>query len=79
VGESLLTVCRWCRRYVAKGVDGLLKDAARSSRVKRLTPEKIKRVGLHMALHEKPPEATQWSVRSMARRQASPLAAASGG
>src|ERR1700680_929210 len=27
VGKSLLTVRRWRRRYVAKGVDGLLKDA----------------------------------------------------
>ncbi|MCA6112596.1 helix-turn-helix domain-containing protein, partial [Bradyrhizobium cenepequi] len=26
-GKSLLTVRRWRRRYVAKGVDGLLKDA----------------------------------------------------
>jgi hypothetical protein len=41
VGKSLLTVRRWRRRYVAKGVDGLLKDATRRSRVKPLTPEKI--------------------------------------
>jgi hypothetical protein len=34
VGKSLLTVRRWRRRYVAKGVDGLLKDATRPSRVK---------------------------------------------
>src|SRR6478609_6025683 len=65
VGKSLLTVRRWRRRYVAKGVDGLLKDATRPSRVKPLTPEKIKQV-VHMTLHEKPPNATQWSVRSMA-------------
>ena len=26
VGKRLLTVRRWRRRYVAKGVDGLLKD-----------------------------------------------------
>ena len=65
VGKSLLTVRRWRRRYVAKGVDGLLKDATRPSRVKPLTPEKIKQV-VHMTLHEKPPNATHWSVRSMA-------------
>ena len=64
-GKSLLTVRRWRRRYVAKGVDGLLKDATRRSRVKPLMPEKIKQV-VHMTLHEKPPNATQWSVRSMA-------------
>ena len=66
VGKSLLTVRRWRHRYVSKGVDGLLKDATRPSRVKPLTPEKIKQV-VHMTLHEKPPNATHWSVRSMAK------------
>jgi transposase len=65
VGKSLLTVRRWRRRYVAKGVDGLLRDATRRSRVKPLAIEKINQV-VHMTLHEKPPNATQWSVRSMA-------------
>jgi transposase len=65
VGKSLLTVRRWRRRYVAKGVDGLLKDATRPSRVKPLTAEKVKQV-VHMTLHEKPPNATHWSMRSMA-------------
>ena len=65
VGKSLLTVRRWRRRYALKGVDGLLKDASRPSRVKPLTPEKIKQV-VHMTLHEKPPNATHWSLRSMA-------------
>src|SRR5438034_2891424 len=66
VGKSLLTVRRWRRRYVAKGVDGLLKDATRPSRVKPLLPEKIEQV-VHMTLHAKPPNATHWSVRSMAK------------
>jgi transposase len=65
VGKSLLTVRRWRRRYIAKGVDGLLKDATRPSRRKPLMPEKIKQV-VDMTLHQKPPNATQWSVRSMA-------------
>ena len=64
VGKSLLTVRRWRRRYGAKGVDGLLKDATRPSRVKPLTPEKVKQV-VQMTLQE-PPNATHWSVRSMA-------------
>lgn len=66
VGKSLLTVRRWRHRFVAKGVDGLLKDATRPSRVKTLPPEKIKQV-VHMTLHAKPPNATHWSVRSMAK------------
>jgi transposase len=65
VGKSVLTVRRWRRRYMAKGVDGLLKDATRPSRVKPLTPETVKQV-VHMTLHEKPPNATHWSLRSMA-------------
>jgi transposase len=65
VDKSLLTVRRWRRRYVAKGMDGLLKDATRPSRVKPLAPEKIKQV-VHMTLHAKPPNATHWSLRSMA-------------
>jgi transposase len=66
VGKSLLTVRRWRRRYIAKGVDGLLKDATRPARVKPLASEKVRQV-VQMTLHEKPPNATQWSVRSMAR------------
>src|SRR6266403_2259355 len=65
VDKSRLTVRRWRRRYMAKGMDGLLKDATRPSRVKPLTPEKIKQV-VHMTLHAKPPNATHWSLRSMA-------------
>ena len=65
VGKSLLTVRRWRRRYMAEGVEGLLKDATRPPRVKPLPPETIKRV-VDMTLHQKPPNATQWSGRSMA-------------
>jgi len=64
-GKSVLTVRRWRRRYMAQGVEGLLKDATRPSRVKPLTPRKSKQV-VHMTLHESPPKATHWSVRSMA-------------
>jgi hypothetical protein len=42
-----------------------LKDAARPSRVKPLSPEAIEQV-VHMTLHQKPPNATHWSMRSMA-------------
>lgn len=65
VGKSLLTVRRWRRRYLAEGADGLLKDAIRPSRVKPLSLEAIKQV-VQMTLHQKPPNATQWSRRSMA-------------
>jgi transposase len=66
VSKSVLTVRRWRRRFTAKGVDGLLKDATRPSRVQPLMPDKIKQV-VQMTLHERPPNATQWSMRSMAK------------
>jgi len=47
VGKSLLTVRRWRRRYLAKGTNGLLRDATRPSRVKPLNPETIKQL-VHM-------------------------------
>jgi hypothetical protein len=60
VGKSLLTVRRWRRRYAVKGVDGLLKDTTRPSRLKPLTPEKVRQV-VEMTLHGKPPNATHWA------------------
>jgi transposase len=64
-GKSQLTVRRWRRRFLAKGVAGLLKDASRPGRRKPLTAEKIAEV-VHLTLHAKPPNATHWSVRTMA-------------
>ena len=52
VGKSVLTVRRWRRRYAAKGVDGLLKDATRPPGRKPLTARKIKQV-VNLTLNEK--------------------------
>src|SRR5438876_11989227 len=67
VAKSVLTVRRWRRRYAAKGVDGLLKDATRPPGRKPLTARKIKQV-VNLTLNEKPPDATHWSERTMAAR-----------
>jgi transposase len=67
VGKSVLAVRRWRRRYAAKGVDGLLKDATRPPGRKPFTARKIKQV-VNLTLHEKPPDATHWSERTMAAR-----------
>ena len=68
--KSQLTVRRWRRRFLAKGVAGLLKDASRPPRRKPLTAQKIAEV-VRLTLHTKPPNATHWSGRSvrMAERQ----------
>src|SRR5215211_4576071 len=65
VGTSTLTVRRWRRRYAKAGVQGLLKDATRPPGRKPLSTAVIQRV-VDMTLHEKPPRATPWNVRSLA-------------
>ena len=64
-GQERAHVRRWRRRYAAKGVDGLLKDATRPPGRKPLTARKIKQV-VNLTLNEKPPDATHWSERTMA-------------
>jgi transposase len=66
VGMNVLTVRRWRRRYSDKGVVGLLKDATRPARKKPLSAQTINKV-VNMTIHEKPPKATHWSLRSMAK------------
>jgi transposase len=65
VGKSKRTVARWLERYRALGATGLRRDASRPSRKPPLSATVIARV-VHMTLHEKPPNATHWSIRSMA-------------
>jgi transposase len=60
------TVRLWRERYVAQGVAGLLKDATRPPGKKPLAAAQVKQV-VEMTLHTKPPNATQWSVRTMAK------------
>jgi transposase len=66
VGVSVLTVRRWRRRYRDMGVEGLLKDGSRPPRRKPLSAAAINKV-VDLTLHAKPPAATHWSVRSMAK------------
>jgi transposase len=65
VGKCKRTVGRWQDRYLTHGVAGLRRDATRRGRKPPLTAAQIKRV-VDMTLHEKPPGATHWSVRTMA-------------
>jgi transposase len=60
------TVRLWRERYRTRGVAGLLKDATRPPGKKPLPPERVQQV-VDMTLHTKPPKATHWSVRTMAR------------
>jgi transposase len=65
-GKSKPCVWRWQERYVEEGVDGLLRDKTRPPGKKPLSAT-VKRKVLSKTAGEMPPNATHWSVRSMAR------------
>lgn len=62
------TVLRWRRRFEQAGVEGLLEDAPRPGRKRGLSREKEEAI-VNATLYSKPPGATHWSVRSLARAQ----------
>ena len=64
-GKSKPCVWRWQERYVEEGVDGLLRDKTRPPGKKPLSAA-VKRKVLAKTASETPPNATHWSVRSMA-------------
>ena len=68
LGTSRPTVDLWISRYELGGVDSLLVDAPRPSRIPKLSPEKEKEI-VEATLHGKPKNATHWSVRTMAEAQ----------
>jgi transposase len=65
-GLSKPSVWRWQERYIHAGVDGLLRDKTRPSRVPPLAEAKVAEV-IRRTLEEPPPdETTHWTVRAMA-------------
>lgn len=68
LGVSRPTVLLWRDRFAQEGPEGLTRDRPRGSRIPRLPPKKVKAV-IEATLHRKPPGATHWSVRSMAKAQ----------
>ncbi len=68
LGISRPTVLLWRARYAALGVVGLLKDAPRPGRRRRIGAPQVEAI-VHSTLHRAPPDATHWSVRTMARTQ----------
>jgi transposase len=63
---SKTCVWRWQERFMQEGVEGLLRDKTRPSRIPPLTPEVIASVVART--HEDPPgETTHWSASLMAR------------
>lgn len=58
------TVLKWRKRFLADRIAGL-RDKPRPGAKRTITDEKIAEV-MRMTLQEKPPDATHWSLRSMA-------------
>ena len=68
LGLSRPTVQLWRDRFAMQGIAGIEKDATRPGRKPKLSAAKVRRV-IKATLETTPPEATHWSVRSMAKAQ----------
>jgi transposase len=64
-GKSKTCVWRWQARFAEEGVDGLLRDKTRSSRIPPLGPEVAERV-VALTLKDPPGETTHWTADMMA-------------
>jgi transposase len=69
LGVSRPTVQLWRQRFLALRLAGLEKDAPRPGRVPRISERRVRAV-VHATLHTMPPNATDWSTRTMAEAQA---------
>ncbi len=68
LGISRMTVRRWADRFVTDGVSGLLRDASRPGRRKQIPPAKVQAI-VEATLRTRPPAATHWSSRTLAKAQ----------
>ena len=66
VGLTPQTVGKWRRRYLHKGLDGLL-DEPRPGAPRKITDADVESV-VTLTLETTPDDSTHWSTRSMARR-----------
>lgn len=60
------TVQLWRERFLSFRLKGLEKDAPRPGRLPRISQKKVAAI-VNATLHTKPPAATHWSTRSMAK------------
>jgi transposase len=64
-GVDKNSVWRWQERFMHEGVDGLLRDKTRPSRIPPLEPEVAERV-VALTLGDPPGETTHWTAAAMA-------------
>ncbi len=60
LGTSKMTVGKWRRRYLEQGFEGLEEEEPCTHGAERVVEMS------NTALHSKPPQGTDWSVRTMA-------------
>lgn len=65
-GVAKTAVWRWQERFMAEGVDGLLRDKTRPSRIPPLGADVAERV-VRLTLDDPPGEITHWTADAMAR------------
>ena len=65
-GVAKTAVWRWQERFMHEGVDGLLRDKTRPSRIAPLSPEKVEEV-VARTLTDPPGETTHWTALAMAK------------
>jgi hypothetical protein len=75
--QSKTCVWRWQERFATEGVEGLLRDKTRPSRIVRLGPDVAERV-VALTLADPPAETTQWTADMMATSDSYVLLADSG-
>jgi transposase len=64
VRTSRQTVGLWRQRFASKGLEGLEKDAPREGRPSTIRAHWERRI-VEATLHEKPAQATHWSIRTL--------------
>ena len=62
------TVLLWRNRFTETGPSGLSEDAPHGPSAQRLSPRKVRAI-VEATLRTTPPDATQWSTRTMANAQ----------
>lgn len=65
-GKSKTVVWRWQERFMLEGVDGLLRDKTRPSRIPPLGDDVAERVVTLTTTTEPPREVTHWTAAAMA-------------
>jgi transposase len=68
MGLSRPTVQLWRNRFAAQGLAGIVQDAPRPGRKPKLSVALVRQV-VKATLETTPPNATHWSVRTMAKAQ----------